>query len=266
MPSHDPQLDFAVPDSRPPTERRPAHDIDVFNALDADPLETHTDWPLPQCGNGGNCVGDAESAQPTAAELMEALDGSLVLPAAPPLHDVDWRAVVDWAETAAEGLLYRRDRRHLVREVLRVLEQEWRTAEAAERLRQQIEWRDADRRARGDGTYWTRRDSGRRARQPTHIEVDPGAWAEAKAAAKRRDMSVGEYVGRLVIGAVATAASPAPPSDNPRHPSDRTRLFARLAVEKPTWNEFVARSLELHVTVARQIGIVVERAARPNGT
>jgi hypothetical protein len=264
MPSDDPQLDSVTSDPHRHVEPHPAARLpDPSHAHDVDPLDTRTDLPLPQCGNGGSPARSSERVV-TAADLLAALEPAMAVPVAPPLHEIEPRAVVAWAEASADGLVFRRDRRRLVREVLRLLEDEWSTAQQVERLRQQITSRDEEQRARTVGTYWMRRDSGRRAQQPTHVDVEPEAWVQAKAAARRHEVGVGEYVGRLVVNAILRPASAPTPLSSELTPCNRrTRLFARLAVEKPTWKEFVALSAETHVTVARHVGLVVERSAGP---
>jgi hypothetical protein len=56
---------------------------------------------------------------------------------------------------------------------------------------------------RGSGTHWKRRDAGRRAKQPTHVDVDPAAWRRAKVAAAKKGMTMGHYVGTLLRVAAA---------------------------------------------------------------
>ena len=51
---------------------------------------------------------------------------------------------------------------------------------------------------RAAGTHWKRRDAGRRAKQPIHVDVDPAAWRRAKATASKKGMTIGHHVGTLV--------------------------------------------------------------------
>lgn len=195
---------------------------------------------------------------------MEALDRLLLVPVAPPLHDVDPQVVLRWAEAASEALLYRRERRWLVRQVLRVLEEEWATSQEIERLYDQIAAREEEQRQREEGAYWERRESGRRAQRPIRVDVDPEAWARAKGAARREGLGIGEYVGRLIAAETArrpdhTSAFRGAQPGRRRGP-ERERFFARVAVGRDTWAEFVARSHDARITVARYVGLVVEAA------
>ncbi|HVV38674.1 MAG TPA: hypothetical protein VHC63_18850 [Acidimicrobiales bacterium] len=219
-------------------------------------LKNDTDLPLPRSGNGGNeSRASNVPAQPTAAELMAALDDALLVPDGPPLHEVDPQTVLDWAERASERLLFRRDRVRLVRDVLRVLDDEWRSAYAADQLRQQIEARERDRIARAQGTYWQRRDSYRSAEQATHVVVDRGAWGRAKAVAVARRTTVGVIVGDLVAAEVRR------PRPRRTHPGEsETRVFARITITKETWAIFRSLASRNHTTAERALGSLVEAA------
>ncbi|MBA3652629.1 MAG: hypothetical protein H0W70_00385 [Actinobacteria bacterium] len=192
---------------------------------------------------------------PPAAELMIALDEALLIPDGPPLHELDPQAVLDWAQAAARGLTFRRDRVRLVRQLLRVLDDEWRSAYAADLLRLQIETRERDRLDRVQGTFWRRRDNFRAAQQPTHVVVDIEAWRRAKAAALCRNTTVGVIVGEVVAAEVVRPRM----RDRPAAVGNsEIRLFARLAVEKETW--VVLRSLAAgnRMAVERFVGTLVE--------
>ena len=261
----DPQLDFSSSDGHRSSDPLSPLALNASRLHNVDPSETHTDLPLPQSGNGGNLARPSERRL-AAADLLLALDQAMAVPVTPPLHDVDHRAVVEWANAAARDLLFRDERRRLVREVLRVLDDEWKTAERIERLRERIQSREAKQRARAEGTYWATREGGRRAQQPTHVDVDPEAWALARAAAARAGLGVGEYVGRLISEEVSTPMARPSAVDGGERASDgagrRARQFARLAVDKSTWAKFVAQSQQANVTVARHVGLVVEQTAR----
>lgn len=254
MQPHEPQVDLFSSDPTRPTERPSSPEYTSTRANDADSLETHTDLPLTQSVNGGNVAPRSERL-PTLADLVAALDQAMLVPIAPPLQDVDHRAVVEWARAAARDLLFRDERRRLVREVLRLLDDEWKSAERIESVREQILSRDAAQRAKKDGTYWRRRESGRRAQRPIHVEVERAAWSEARADASRRGLGIGEYVGRLIVGEVAH------PSVGGTVGEERQlcRLFARVDVADETWAALVARARAIHVTASRLVGLLVER-------
>jgi hypothetical protein len=155
----------------------------------------------------------------TLRQLLNYLDRLTAMPAAPPLADTDWREVKRWAEEAAEGLVSRREGLKLVRHVERVLADESHSASRIFYAKVRIAQRLVLAEERAAGTHWKRRDTGRRAKQPTHVDVDPAAWRRAKAAAARKGMTIGHYVGDLVRAAVenelpgddahaATACSP----------------------------------------------------------
>lgn len=220
-------LPFALPPSDPTPSRPPRV------AADPMPLTPRhdTDLPLPLSGNSGSSRGAVHAAEAaTLRQLLDKLDRLIKVPAGPPLDDVDSRTIHRWAEEAAEGLVSRRDGLKLIREVERVLAEEsftrMRIRGAEERLTKRLALVDE----RAAGSHWRRRDAGRRAKHPTHVDVDPAAWRRAKAVASRKGMTIGHYVGTLVrdaaehglpdVDAYATTA----------------RLFARVDVDKPTWN------------------------------
>jgi hypothetical protein len=196
----------------------------------------------------------AEAA--TLRELLNDLDRLLAVPAAPPLDDVDWRTVQRWAEEAAKGLISRREGLKLVRQVERVLADKSHTAMLVRHANERIAQRLALAEERAAGTHWERRDAGRRAKQPTHVDVDPAAWRLAKATASKKGMTIGHFVGTLI----RDAASCGLPEIDAY--ATTTPLFARLDADKPTWATFKARCDERGVTIARGVGATVEASSR----
>lgn len=229
--------------------------LDSVDAAQHHPLETYTDLPLPPCGNSGSDRRpDADAATTSLLDLMARLDEALLVPLAPPLHDADFHAVRAWAEQATEGFSWRRDRTNLIREVDRILHDEFRTARTVDLLREKLASQAERQREMQDGTYWQQRDRGRRAQQPTHVDVDPDAWQRAKALGTRQGVGIGDYVGRLVAAELRAPSCRRVPS-----PAQTRRLFARLAIDKDDWRTFVADTHEAGLTVQRRIGLLVER-------
>lgn len=220
--------------------------------------KTCTDLPLLPCGNNGNEVGAPGMEANTdiarlSSEMFEPLPE-------PTFELLDSRAVREWINLATERLLFRRDCQELLRNAMRVLEEEWRTAMTSERLREQAVRQQDRLRAKREGGYWRDRDARRRASRPVHVLVDPAAWDRAKTTAQAKRASVGTLVGGLVTHEVRRPrrrqAAPAP------GPSE-VRLFARIAVQPETW--VAARSLASRagVTVERFVGVLVEDAYLP---
>ncbi len=226
------------------------------------PSCNHTDLPLPQSGSSGSSpTGEGGRQQPTAADLMEILDQTLVMPVAPPLRDLEPQVVVRWVEAASEALLHRRERRRLVREVLRVLDEEWATAEAAKRLREQIATCEAARRRREAGTYWQHREAGRRSQRPVRVEVDSEAWRRAKEIARQLAVGLGEYVGQVVRDHLATPLDEgaiARLSQTRRRQTTRERIYLRIDVSSSDWDDLVARARNRRTTLLRYLGALVE--------
>ncbi|HSH58678.1 MAG TPA: hypothetical protein VK988_03355 [Acidimicrobiales bacterium] len=240
----------------------------VTDLAPAPPAESHdddTDLPLPLRGNGGNHV-PAASASVTAdgEDVLALLDEALEPVPMPPLEVLRAAAVMEWVELVNKRLLLREDRRRLAREAIRVLDDEFRADLAADRLRKQGEHQAAIHRAKEAGTYWADRDRRRNAQQPTHVEVDPEAWAAMKAQAHGRGRSLGESIGYLVHAEVTRSSgrSKLPPLPLDRRMPSRSgrgaQLFARLVVSKPMWQEFRGLAARRGVTVARYVGLLVE--------
>jgi hypothetical protein len=215
-----------------------------------------TDLPLPLCGNGGisRRTPDAAEAR-TLGQLLDHLDRLMTVPAAPPLDDVDWRAVRRWLEEAAEALAIRRQGLKLIRDAERVLAEEWRTARQIANAKERIEQRKALAEERVAGTLSKRRDAGRRAKQPTHVDVDPAAWRRSKVLASKKGMTIGHYVGTLVKRAADRGIPDVDAYATTAH------VFARVDVDKSTWDAFRARCHEQEMTLARGVGAVVEGAS-----
>jgi hypothetical protein len=252
--------DVPLPFELPPPDPTPSRVARV--PVDETPPtpRQQTDLPLPLSGNSGSSrrLADAAEAR-TLAELLDLLDRLIKIPAAPPLDDVDWRTVRRWLEEAADGLTIRREGLKLIRDAERVLAEEWRTARQIANAKERIEQRKALAEERVAGTHWKRRDAGRRAKQPTHVDVDPAAWRRAKALATKNGMTIGHYVGLLVQDAVEHGLAEVDANATTAH------LFARVDVDKATWDEFRALCQERGVNVARGVGVVVSAPARKLG-
>lgn len=245
----------ATPDLPPPSPD------DLSAAITAPSAQT---CRRPQSGRGGSGTGgDNALERPTAADLMRVLGHTLLIPVAPPLRQTDPRAVMRWAEAASEALRLRRERQRLIREVLNVLDDEWVTAEAAKRLREQIASREAVRRRREAGTYWQQREAGRRSRRPVRIEVDVEAWRQAKEVARQLGIGLGEYVGQVVRDHLATPlddAAIARLNRTRRRHTDRERIFLRVDVSSGEWEGVVVRVQDRRTTLLRYLGALVEAA------
>jgi len=222
--------------------------------------EQHTDLPLPLCGNSGSSRRAVHAAEAvTLRQLLDHLDRLIKVPAAPPLDDADWRTIRRWAEEAAAGLVSRREGLRLVRQVERVLADASHTAMRIRHATERVEQRLALADERAAGIHWKRRHAGRRAKQPTHVDVDPAAWRRAKAAAARKGMTVGHYVGTLVRSAAERGLPVVDEYASPIH------LFARLDVDRPTWEAYKARCCDRGVSAARGVGLVVEASIKDRG-
>ena len=126
--------------------------------------------------------------------------------------------------------------------------------------------------AKRDRTYWRDRDARRAATRPIHVEVNSGVWQRTKLEALRRGTTLGEAVGDLVraevksdgqtlghdLGEVSLVRS-----DRGDQPGTGRRacVFARVAVEDEVWTEFKILAAERRLTVARAVGLLVERSA-----
>ncbi len=226
---------------------------DLAPAPSAESHDDVTDLPLPLCGNSGSVRRSVHAAEATTLEqLLDRLDRLLAVPAAPPLAETDWRVVRRWAEEAATGVAIRSEGLKLVRQVERVLADESRTAIQIACAQERIEQRLALANEHAAGTHWKRRDEGRRAKQPTHVDVDPAAWRRTKAAAARKGMTIGYYVGTLVREAADCGLAEVDAY------ATTTHLFARVDVDKPTWEAFKSRCYERGVTTARGVGLLAE--------
>jgi hypothetical protein len=195
--------------------------------------KTHTDLPLLSGGNNGNT---AAAPHPHAVDDIARLFREVIEPLPdPPFEVLDDRAVLDWVKRATARLMFRRDRQRLLRQAMRVLEHDWRTAMASAALREQLHRQQIRLRARQEGTYWRERDHHRAETQPTHVRVDRAAWERAKAKAIASRSTVGDVVGALVADEVRR---PRRRDQPPWTGAGDSRIFARIAVAKELWAEF----------------------------
>lgn len=214
--------------------------------------QTDTDLPLlpgGNNGNGGRALGEA------AGTAMSRLLLEVFEPLPEPRFTLlDAGEVRKWIDSATAHLLFRRDRQNLLREAMRVLEEEWRTAMTSERLRAQAARQQERLRAKQGTGYWRDRDARRRATRPAHVVVDPAAWERAKAAAVERRSSVGVVVGELVTREVRT---PRGRGSIPGPKATDSRLFARIAVQPETWAAMRKLASRAGAPVERFVGLLV---------
>ena len=167
------------------------------------------------------------------------------------------RDVVDLADAYERALLEERAGEVLARRIERMVRPH------EKRLEQ-------ERRRTEGGMYVGEKRSPNR---PTQVEVDPAAWAVVKARAVRSRKTVAAVVGTLVAqsldGSVqlpvqtCTESRPSAPGAGPR-PSPERR-FARLFIDDEAWLRFRERAVELDISTARLIGLVIENEARVRG-
>lgn len=214
--------------------------------------KTDTDLPLLPGGNNGNGGRAPGGAAGTAVSRL-LLDVFEPLPE-PRFELLDAGEVRKWIDSATAHLLFRRDRQNLLREAMRVLEEEWRTAMRSDGLRAQAARQQERLLAKQARGYWRDRDARRRATRPAHVVVDPAAWERAKAASVERRSSVGIVVGELVSREVRT---PQRRGSLPSPKATDRRLFVRIAVQPETWAASRALASRAGVPVERFLGLLV---------
>lgn len=225
--------------------------------------KTGTDLPLLPGGNNGNSA--------AAADVDHELDVWQLLEQAgqrlpdPPTELLDAGAVLDWVERASAGLIFRHDRQEVLRDAMRILEDDWTRARTTSRLRAQVERQQQRIEAKAAGTYWRERDGRRRATHPTHVVVNSESWSRAKTDAVARRSSIGVRVGQLVTTETRRRPERDWSPDGPRAQRCQVRLFARIAVSSDTWAKFRALARGSGVTTERYLGVLVEESSGQAG-
>ena len=191
---------------------------------------------------------------------------------APPLNTIDPGQVFRWADRVAKQMVDPRRARRLRRVVADLLDAQFRLDYHAAEHTRSLQRHAGIAAARRAGTYWRDRDARRTATRPIHVAVDPEAWQRMKLDALRRGSTLGEAVGDLVrvevgaggqtLGQVFGEVSPGR-LDRQGQPASgrRARVFARVVVEDDVWTEFKILADERRLTVARAVGLLVERSA-----
>ncbi len=181
-----------------------------------------TDLPVPLCGTGGSIN---ETAMP-----------------------------------CERGLVSRREQRLLATAIHRALSAEFHSRRHIESIRRSMERaaiREADKDA---GLYWASREAARTAQRTARIAVDPVAWEKFKRRAERQGTTVGELLERLAPPTDATAhdaiATPKPIDGG------RRVLFVRIAIDDDAWLELRHLARAAGCTIARYLGLIVERTTR----
>jgi hypothetical protein len=248
-----------------------------------------TALPLPKVGNGGNTV------ERLVHLLVKegVLPGDLLmaawqtLPAAPMAsqRESELRAFVRDVRERAGLLSFSRELARQVHDAVTMQrELERRLDDDIRRMRD----REKDQRAKNEGTYWRERDGRRTARQPAHVLVKPAAWEAMKREAQLRRTTVGELVGQWirdltsdpsqtedgkVSGKGLGTLTRLPMRDgkvsggltrlpNPRGNVTLDHLVVRLAISSHDWASAKVHASILGVTIARYVGLAVERNVR----
>jgi hypothetical protein len=165
----------------------------------------------------------------------------------------------EWAEQVQRAAQLARERYVALRrlreaeEAAVVAERRARRAEESlQRLRERLE---------AGGRYAGQR---RTPNRPTHVEVDPGAWAVVKRDAAARGLTVAAAVGALATDAV-TSGIPGHERAGGDQVGRRAQRYARLFIDDDTWTAFRAAAVDAAVSTARAVGLVVEAEARTLG-
>ena len=146
-----------------------------------------------------------------------------------------------------------------------------RACAAADQLRQQRRHEELRiaRNARRREEYRRRADGPRTDHRPPNkavrVEVDPAAWQALKIGAVKSHASMPRLLGLLVIADLASGDchSGGRDRDEPRWSRTgqgrRARQYARIEVDDETWEVLRVNAAERRLTIARRVGIAVER-------
>lgn len=226
------------------------------------PPDRHTDLHRPESGFGGN----------KAARLVDVLVREGILPGDVLL--AAWMTlpgVPMAARTVAEVRAFtadveaKRRQSYFAGRLARAVHKAVTVHDELERHLQleirQMRKRSAEIAAKEAGTYWRERDARRRAKQPTHILVDPDAWQAMKHEAHRQETTVGELVGgwvELMVEDPDHQAELAAEHLPNRDGKALVDMVSRIDVGAEEWAWAKRDAKSLGVRVARFVGLVVE--------
>jgi len=194
--------------------------------------------------------------------LREALDA---VPA-PPLQRTDPAAIHAWVNAVQAGVGHRRELRRAARAIEQALWEQYLTAEQVRREQEREARHRMAMEARADCSYWAAAEARRSAQRPTHVDVDPEAWRAIRQLAVRRGVTVGRFVGELVVREAQRldrGGQPLSATSGRRGPSGegrRAQRFARLEIDLGPWTTLRAGAIAGTLTVARYVGLLVESA------
>lgn len=196
---------------------------------------------------------------------------------ADPDHAVE-RTLAHHEHRAASAERWRQSEEDLLAELVSKLERcaeaeraAGRASAAADQLRRQRRQEElrVARNARRREKYRRRAQGPRTDHRPPSkavlVEVDPVAWQALKVEAVKSHASVPRLLGLLVIADLATGDYPSAGRDRdaPRWrrtgQGRRARQNARIEVDDETWATLRVNAAERQLTIARRVGIAVER-------
>jgi len=196
---------------------------------------------------------------------------------ADPDHAVE-RTLAHHEHRAASAELWRQSEEDLLAELVSKLERyaeaeraAGRASAAADQLRRQARQEElrVARNARRREEYRRRAEGPGTDRHPpskaVRVEVDPAAWQALKIEAVKSRASMQRLLGLLVIADLASGDchSSGRDRDEPRWSRTgqgrRARQYAQIEVDDETWEVLRVDAAERRLTIARRVGIAVER-------
>jgi hypothetical protein len=244
--------------------------VSQLDTHDTPPTDLGTDLLLPKIGSSGNRVERlvhllVQEGIVPGDLLMAAWMTLPGVPMAAQTLDEVQAFVADVDATVHAAHVGRELARRVHDAVLAHEELERRIEDDIRRMRD----READQRAKEDGTYWRERDGRRTARLATHVLVHRDAWSAMKREAQLGHTTVGELVAdwvRDLTDEAARAADGDVRSTVLRRSKRRGKgpldhIVCRLAIDSGEWTLAKSHAASLQVTMARYVGLAVESHA-----
>jgi excisionase family DNA binding protein len=213
-----------------------------------------TDCAVPPCGTAGSNL--RASIGYDASDLLELLNFARSL--GPPIPD-DYTgfAAEAWLRDVLEANQFRRYVYETVREARWAAADAWRVLQMLKSEQACVERRARREAEHAANVFWTQRVARRKAQRPVRVVVDPIAWRRAKRLAREEGVTVGEYVGVLVVAELnakqsMTRAPQRRPSGEP------LTVFLRIAINDTDWSRVREVATDKKQPVGRIVGLAVE--------
>ena len=147
----------------------------------------------------------------------------------------------------------------MARRVIEAFHAEQSSAEAVERTRRALHRRLEAAEQRRAGTWWTDKDTRRRAQRPARFTVDDATWERHRRQAETAGIGLGEHLG-TILASHTNNGTPRRIDRTVDHDDTPPSRFIRIAVDNNVWADLKTAAKSSNQTVTAHISTIITSA------